>query len=1356
MRLARTLLAFNAAPPGSIIPLRQLTNVPQVPGHLHFARERLRVPPDVGLPHSDVPLAPLLSRLDATALLALYVAMLTERRIMFVSQSISTLTSCVHAAVALLSPFTWSNIFIPVLDSSLLAYCCAPNPYLIGTTPPQFVQLIEEYDGIGELVLVALDEGYVACLNGALPLVDLDAAGNGGGGSAGTGPGAPPGSVTYAGPKLSAERASQRASASGMDSPVMPSSASGFSSALGFGGGNGLAFGDGGEGGTSTPPAMDVSQMTVNRREGAALAAATQGAVLAGMAGVEMALSPFHSYTRSHAYDDEVVTARAYRRAYMARRAEGRRKAKERLLALFSGPPGGKEASRRASGAKGLASVFAPPSEGGRSAEPGDGTPSGASTPSLDSELDGFWAEESGTVVLNVDLQNMTSKGTDASTARRRLPAKGAPSSSGATSGGTSALARSLGISKLTGRLTALVTGGASTDCPGALLAHEVRECYAREKREGAFDETGLTAAFLAFVGVVFARLPEYVQQAPGGVVRFNKEDFTKSSAGSRFPTIARLLEEVQQTQLLQVFAHDVSILLTAAREASGGMPGNGYSHNGKLDCVELLFAESVTALASAGAFSANTASSGAGGGMSAAYASVQRRMASALAGLVEPLTDCPRVGDGPGVAGTYHTASTALAGVAYAGTCTSAVSYAPPPGALPQGLTPAPMPVVVTALRALLTAATSVSSLPEESPAQVARLACAASHDPHLLHVVLGVVWARMNECSDKNWPQGVRALQLLAALLRTGSPRVLSLSVGFIPLLRFLMHPIRAYAVRAGYFAEDLGGKADACGYVQGANVLSRSKTRGLFGAASALSPGVTLSTAPGANTLAGIPVKEGLLLVARAAARCYTMLASPRRWLLERAVAAGPAMIANGTPLGGPFLYPLVPLIAVSAPASASYPPGWLPSAQQPTAPAPSTDVPLPPGVPPPLPALTRQVKAGEAPWDVLHRVSAPAMASSRSHALAVMAAGQGTMLSKVIARPMHVHAAIAAMTAASAGFISGSGEGTDVDVHLSFLPEGRRPMTMAAACAVSRRHYGGLPLEGGQEADVASFGFGAAGRRPSGGKQASASDWGSNGKASSANLDSFSFAPAPAAAARPQGLPLAPKTEASQVAVSSRLSAPPLTASGSSSSSAARRPSGQGTPAEPKVIGVAEQGRSRAVQQQKPVEVDLFAAVAKPAVSSGADLADLFGTSTSQPQTAAMAPPPTASAALPRKPSFGAPAPAVASAPAAAVNPFELFDAPVVAQVVQPPAAAAPVSVAASSIAVSVAASVPPSATVAKGGFDFDSWAAPAPAAPPKAADPLAVAFSFDDFGSSSTSAGSGSAPAKATSADPFAF
>jgi hypothetical protein len=52
--------------------------------------------------------------------------MLLEMRVIFVSSQVPKLSACVHAAVALLLPFEWQNIFVPVLPKIWLDYLTAP------------------------------------------------------------------------------------------------------------------------------------------------------------------------------------------------------------------------------------------------------------------------------------------------------------------------------------------------------------------------------------------------------------------------------------------------------------------------------------------------------------------------------------------------------------------------------------------------------------------------------------------------------------------------------------------------------------------------------------------------------------------------------------------------------------------------------------------------------------------------------------------------------------------------------------------------------------------------------------------------------------------------------------------------------------------------------------------------------------------------------------------------------------------------------------------------------------------------------------------------------------------------------
>lgn len=56
---------------------------------------------------------------------------------------ISTLSSCSHAVVALLYPFSWQHTFIPVLPASMIDIVCCPTPFLVGLLSSSLPKLKE-------------------------------------------------------------------------------------------------------------------------------------------------------------------------------------------------------------------------------------------------------------------------------------------------------------------------------------------------------------------------------------------------------------------------------------------------------------------------------------------------------------------------------------------------------------------------------------------------------------------------------------------------------------------------------------------------------------------------------------------------------------------------------------------------------------------------------------------------------------------------------------------------------------------------------------------------------------------------------------------------------------------------------------------------------------------------------------------------------------------------------------------------------------------------------------------------------------------------------------------------------------
>ena len=92
---------------------------------------RLHRPADlVALDH--VNFGPLFRTVSVRTIATLLVSLLLERRVVLASASLTTLTEGTHAALALLYPFEWQLVLIPIVPKKLLDYCCSPTPFLIG------------------------------------------------------------------------------------------------------------------------------------------------------------------------------------------------------------------------------------------------------------------------------------------------------------------------------------------------------------------------------------------------------------------------------------------------------------------------------------------------------------------------------------------------------------------------------------------------------------------------------------------------------------------------------------------------------------------------------------------------------------------------------------------------------------------------------------------------------------------------------------------------------------------------------------------------------------------------------------------------------------------------------------------------------------------------------------------------------------------------------------------------------------------------------------------------------------------------------------------------------------------------
>ena len=89
----------------------------------------------------------------------MFASLLMERRVILCSSHLSVLTQTVHALVAMLYPFNWQHVYIPLLPAEMLDVVCAPMPYVLGVLSA-FVPDVLKMD-IEDVLIVNLDKKLV-------------------------------------------------------------------------------------------------------------------------------------------------------------------------------------------------------------------------------------------------------------------------------------------------------------------------------------------------------------------------------------------------------------------------------------------------------------------------------------------------------------------------------------------------------------------------------------------------------------------------------------------------------------------------------------------------------------------------------------------------------------------------------------------------------------------------------------------------------------------------------------------------------------------------------------------------------------------------------------------------------------------------------------------------------------------------------------------------------------------------------------------------------------------------------------------------------------------------------------------
>ena len=99
----------------------------------------------------------LLRLISTNNMIQIFAYLLMERRIVLCSSKLSVLSQCTQGLVALLFPFSWQYIFIPVLPNNLIMFCCAPMPFVIGMMTEHIDELATLKDAMNEVFIFNID-----------------------------------------------------------------------------------------------------------------------------------------------------------------------------------------------------------------------------------------------------------------------------------------------------------------------------------------------------------------------------------------------------------------------------------------------------------------------------------------------------------------------------------------------------------------------------------------------------------------------------------------------------------------------------------------------------------------------------------------------------------------------------------------------------------------------------------------------------------------------------------------------------------------------------------------------------------------------------------------------------------------------------------------------------------------------------------------------------------------------------------------------------------------------------------------------------------------------------------------------
>jgi myotubularin-related protein 5/13 len=120
------------------------------------------------LPVTHTAVSLLFHQLGIRDVIALFCAIMTEHKILFHSESYKRLTEGCRALTALMYPFCYTHVYIPLLPAALVDFLSAPTPFIMGVHS----SLRAEVSELMDVIIADLDGGSITVPDGiSLPFL---------------------------------------------------------------------------------------------------------------------------------------------------------------------------------------------------------------------------------------------------------------------------------------------------------------------------------------------------------------------------------------------------------------------------------------------------------------------------------------------------------------------------------------------------------------------------------------------------------------------------------------------------------------------------------------------------------------------------------------------------------------------------------------------------------------------------------------------------------------------------------------------------------------------------------------------------------------------------------------------------------------------------------------------------------------------------------------------------------------------------------------------------------------------------------------------------------------------------------